>query len=357
MVESSRFVIDSLFSVYLETAMAQKFRPLHFGTLILAVCLSASWGMANAGNPPLQAPAEVAFPVSAKRILFLGDSITHAGHYVAWIETQLRLQGVEPLPEIINLGLGSETLSGLSEPDHPFPRPDVHERLDRALAKIKPDVVVACYGMNDGIYYPFGEERFQAYQAGVNRLIKKVHAAGAKLVLMTPPPFDPLPLRGKGKLKPAGEDKYAYFAMYENYDDVLARYGKWILKQMPRVEMVIDLHTPLAEFTAQKRKSNPKFTCTPDGIHPNLEGHRLLGKHDPSSLGYRIQRGTKSRIIKTGDQTHGSPPRCLAHGSRPSAAGREKRLALGGGIEESPGVRFRNPSARGKGHRRPSVPQ
>ena len=96
--------------------------------------------------------AEEAFPLKAKRILFLGDSITNSGQYVGYIETQLRLQGLNPMPEFINLGLPSETCSGLSEPDHPFPRPDVHERLDRALAKIKPDVVFACYGMNDGIY-------------------------------------------------------------------------------------------------------------------------------------------------------------------------------------------------------------
>ena len=94
---------------------------------------------------------------------------------------------------MVGIGLSSETCSGLSEPDHPFPRPDVHERLDRALAKVRPDVVVACYGMNDGIYYPFGEDRFKAYQNGVNRLIEKVHATGAKLILLAPPPFDPVP--------------------------------------------------------------------------------------------------------------------------------------------------------------------
>lgn len=221
--------------------------------------------------------AEQPFPLNAKRILFLGDSITHAGHYVTWIETQLRLQGLDPLPEIINIGLGSETCSGLSEPDHPFPRPDVHERLDRALEKIKSDVVVSCYGMNDGIYHPFSDERFQAYQDGVNRLIEKVRAAGAKLILMTPPPFDPVPLRGKGKLKPAGEEKYAYSAMYENYDDVLARYAQWILTCKDRVEMVIDLHRPFTAHLAEKRKSDPNFSLTPDGIHPNLEGHRILG--------------------------------------------------------------------------------
>ena len=32
--------------------------------------------------------------------------------------------------DIVNLGLGSETVSGLSEPDHPYPRPDLHERID-----------------------------------------------------------------------------------------------------------------------------------------------------------------------------------------------------------------------------------
>jgi lysophospholipase L1-like esterase len=146
--------------------------------------------------------AEDAFPVKAKRILFLGDSITAAGGFVNMIELQLRLHGVDPMPELLNVGLPSETCTGLSEPDHPFPRPDVHERLDRALAAVKPDVVVACYGMNDGIYYPFSEERFQKYQEGINRLIEKVHASGAKLVLMTPPPFDAMPLKAAGKLLP-----------------------------------------------------------------------------------------------------------------------------------------------------------
>ena len=114
------------------------------------------------------AAADDSFPLTAQRILFLGDSITNSGYYVADIETQLRIQGVDPMPELVNIGLPSETCTGLSEPDHPFPRPDVHERLDRALAKVKPDVVVACYGMNDGIYYPFSNERFKAYQDGIN---------------------------------------------------------------------------------------------------------------------------------------------------------------------------------------------
>lgn len=241
--------------------------------LILGVALT--WAILGCAHCSLAAETPP-FLKSAKQILFLGDSITHAGHYISQLEAQIRLRNSGQAPEMINLGLPSETCSGLSEPDHPFPRPDVHERLDRALAKVKPDVVVACYGMNDGIYYPFDETRFAAYQAGINGLIKKVHATGAKLVLVTPPAFDPLPLRKQGKLRPEGAEKYAWFAIYENYDDVMKGYAAWIMKQGDRVAMVIDVHTPVNEYVAQQRKTNAGFTLSGDGVHINAQGHRIL---------------------------------------------------------------------------------
>lgn len=219
-----------------------------------------------------------AFPLKAKRILFLGDSITAAGEFVNMIEMQLRLQSVDPMPELVNAGLPSEGCTGLSEPDHPFSRPDVHERLDRALAAVKPDVVVACYGMNDGIYYPFSEDRFLKYQDGINRLIEKVHAAGAKLILMTPPPFDPLQLKAEGKLLPEGSEKFAWFAAYEGYDHVIRKYGTWILEQKDRVEMVIDLHSPITAYWEHQRKQDPTFTVAPDGVHCNSAGHQTMAE-------------------------------------------------------------------------------
>ena len=223
--------------------------------------------------------AEDFSPLKAKRILFLGDSITHAGGYISIIEARLIANGIESRPELINLGLPSETCSGLSEPDHPFPRPDVHERLDRALAAAKADLVVACYGMNDGIYYPFSEERFAAYQAGMNKLIAKVKATGAQLILMTPPPFDPVPLKKKdGALRPLGADKYAWFSVYEDYDDVITKYGQWVLTLKPQVEMVLDLHAPLTKQVNETRLTNPDYTLVPDGVHPNAEGHRILAR-------------------------------------------------------------------------------
>src|SRR4028119_637531 len=69
-----------------------------------------------------------------KRILFLGNSITWAGNYVNDIEAYLRVQYPKRQLEFINVGLSSETVSGLSEQGHAdgsFPRPDLHERLAR----------------------------------------------------------------------------------------------------------------------------------------------------------------------------------------------------------------------------------
>jgi lysophospholipase L1-like esterase len=98
-----------------------------------------------------------------RRVIVLGDSITYSGQYIEYLEAYLRVHDPEVRCEFLNLGLPSETVSGLSEPGHAggeFPRPDLRERLDRVLKRTKPDLIVACYGMNDGIYHPFGEGRF-----------------------------------------------------------------------------------------------------------------------------------------------------------------------------------------------------
>src|SRR5258707_6909583 len=135
-----------------------------------------------------------------RRVVFLGDSNTYAGQYVEFLEAYLRANDPALRTSFLNLGLPSETVSGLTEPGHAggkFPRPDLHERLDRVLEKTKPDLIVVCYGMNDGIYLPPAPERLQKYQAGIQRLREKVAAAGAQIVHLTPPVFDPVPLGQK----------------------------------------------------------------------------------------------------------------------------------------------------------------
>lgn len=246
----------------------------------------------------VNAQDQPAFPLKSKRVVFLGDSITHAGGFIVYLEAELIARGLEPRPEMINLGLPSETCSGLSEPIHPFPRPNVHERLDRALARTKPDVVVVCYGMNDGIYYPFGEQRFDRYQAGIKKIEKKVHAARAKLVLMTPTVFDPSPQKPNKNLMSLGQKEYSWKAPYKDYDkDVLQKYGEWILSRKGKAEMIVNLRKPLIAALKEKRAKDPKFEMAGDGVHINEDGHRMVAKALANAWGLTGELRAKKELV------------------------------------------------------------
>ena len=73
--------------------------------------------------------AELPF-ADGERVLFLGDSITQDGRYVALVEAYLWATYPQLHLDIVNAGLSSETVSGMTEPIHPYPRPNVNERLD-----------------------------------------------------------------------------------------------------------------------------------------------------------------------------------------------------------------------------------
>lgn len=226
------------------------------------------------------APASADGPTplaGVQRVVFLGDSITYAGQSIEYLEAFLRVRDPSLRCEFLNLGLPSETVSGLTEPGHAggaFPRPDLHERLDRVLEKTRPDLVVACYGMNDGIYYPFSAERFQKYREGIHRLRDRVEAAGARLLLVTPPVFDPLPIQAN--TLPAGLSEYRQ--PYEGYDEVLNLYAAWLLAHRGIGWEVVDAHGPLVRYLARKREHDPDFRLAKDGVHINADGHWLISR-------------------------------------------------------------------------------
>lgn len=219
----------------------------------------------------------IAAPPAQKRLLFLGDSITYGGTYVQILEAALIAAHPETSWEVLNLGLSSETVSGLSEEGHAggkFPRPDLHERLDRVLTAVKPELVIACYGMNDGIYHPLNEARTSAYREGMMKLRAKVEAAGADLIHLTPPVFDPLPIAER--VLPAG--LAAYPKPYAGYDEVLADYAGWLLEQRSAGWQVLDVHGAMSAALASRRSSDPGYSYARDGIHPNTEGHRVMAQ-------------------------------------------------------------------------------
>ena len=220
-------------------------------------------------------PARLA---GVQRIVFLGDSITYAGGYVDYIEAVVRTRGPGWRGEMLDLGLPSETVSGLSEPGHAggkFPRPVLRERLDRVLAQTQPDLVIACYGINDGIYFPYSDERFAKFQAGLEHLRARAAAAHASVMLVTPPVFDPRPIPDKIRPAELAADPKKMFA---GYNGVLDRYSAWLIAQRADGWVVIDAHGPMNAALATRRQAEPDFTFAKDGVHPTASGHALIAQ-------------------------------------------------------------------------------
>lgn len=226
----------------------------------------------------LPAPAQNAEALAGKRVVFLGDSNTQAGGYVGFTAYYLDKLYPKANFDIIGLGLASETLSGLSEDGHAggkFPRPCLFERLGRVLEKAKPEIVFACYGMNDGIYLPPDKERTAAFQKGVTKLIEQCKEAGVKHVyLITPPIYD---------FAPKGD---AF-----NYDAVLTEYAKWqAALKVPGVT-VIDLHTAMRK--AREARTEP---FSKDKVHFGDDGHLLVARTVLEALGAKVPKDTVAEV-------------------------------------------------------------
>lgn len=222
-----------------------------------------------------KAQTKAPFPKEVKRILFLGNSITYTGRFITDMEAYFITHYPEQHYEFINVGLPSETVSGLSEPGHAgggFPRPDLHERLDRVLTLVKPDLVFACYGMNDGIYLPFDAARFGAFRAGIKWLHTELEKSGVKKIIhLTPPVHDDKDLGTKG------------------YNLVLDTYTDWLLSQRDSLNWeVADIHTPMTLYLETKRQTQSDFKLAHDGVHPGDLGHWLMARATLEYLGEKV---------------------------------------------------------------------
>ncbi len=217
------------------------------------------------------------FPwADGQRVVFLGDSITQAGHYIEDLEAYLYTRFPDRKYDILNLGLSAETASGLNEPGIGQPRPEILERLDRILQRTRPNLVFVCYGMNDGIYHPPDPERLRAYQSGMNQVIDRIQRDGADCTVLTPPPFDPRPILDR--VRPIGARGYSYHTPFSAYDTVLNSFSDWLVSKRSVGWSVIDLHGALNRAVDTIVLTNPGFTISPDGVHPDASGHWLMAQ-------------------------------------------------------------------------------
>ena len=213
------------------------------------------------------------------KIAFFGDSITQEGRYITAMSDYFNRHMSEKGLELINLGLSGETISGLSE-NPAEPRPCVFDRANKLMKENKPDWIIVCYGMNDGGFSPFSEDRLDAYKKGIYSMIELAKAHNAGVILVTPTPFDAYSSRVVVNRIPVSADNDFFDGQhpYEGYNDVLKKYRDWILSiDDEYVHMVVDIYTPLSDFIKDERKKDASYTYG-DGVHPYMAGHCVIAR-------------------------------------------------------------------------------
>jgi len=271
-----------------------------FQALVLALLSTGQLSLcAAAGGAALPAKA-AALLQGVHRIVFLGDSITQGGEYVADFDCWLVAHGVQA--EVLNLGLGSETASDLTPEEnaghlkaHGFGRPFISERLERALTATKPDLLFACYGMNDGGSLPPDETGTKRFADAVTHLRDAALKAGVKRVVICTPPVQD----AKGN------------ASKKFHDENLARYTTWLLTKRADGWDVVDIHTPMRQALDAGRAKDPAFEFAKDGVHPGRAGHWLMAREIlTQSLGAKLDGVTTAEDLFP---AHGAEIRKLAH--------------------------------------------
>ncbi|QDU73678.1 GDSL-like Lipase/Acylhydrolase [Bremerella volcania] len=247
--------------------------------LMLFITAETSAAEPNTQQPEGSSPDGITGKdLAGKRVVFLGDSITQAGGYISFIDYYLEKLYPEQNFDVYGLGLASETLSGLSEDNHAggaFPRPCLFERLGRLLERAKPEVVFACYGINDGIYQPLDPDRFSAFQNGVKKLIEQCQAAGVEQIfLVTPPIYDTITRPGEF-----------------NYDSVMTRYAAWEMSLDEPAVHVIDLHSAM-----RKARDARTEVFSKDRVHPGGEGHLFMAQAILAGLNVPVPKESLATI-------------------------------------------------------------
>jgi lysophospholipase L1-like esterase len=233
-------------------------RRAPFCSLLLSVVMAAF--TAHAAAPP-------AVLKDVSRIVVLGDSITQAGDYVTDLECWFAAQKI-PV-EVISLGLGSETVSDLTSEEnhdhlkrHGFARPFISERMGRVVENTKPDLLIACYGMNDGSSLPPDESGTKRFGDACTALRDAVMKGGARRVVFCSPPV-------QDSRKPG---------VIGGHDENLGRYTQWLLGKRTEGWDVVDIHTPMRAALEAGRAKDPAFLLAPDGVHPGREGHWIMAR-------------------------------------------------------------------------------
>ncbi|MBX3239649.1 MAG: SGNH/GDSL hydrolase family protein [Chitinophagaceae bacterium] len=191
-----------------------------------------------------------------KKVVFFGDSITQAGvgpaGYITVLQQMLAQAGKDKEFELTGAGIGGNKVY------------DLYLRLEDDVLSKKPNLVFIYIGIND-VWHKRSHgtgtdaDKFERFY---NRLIDKIQAAGAQVIICTPTVI--------------GEKK----DNVNELDGDLNKYAE-IIRGIAKAKNVglIDLRKSTVDYISKNNPENKASgILTTDGVHMNEAGNRFLAE-------------------------------------------------------------------------------
>jgi len=200
-------------------------------------------------------------------IAFFGDSITQGGArpggYCKLIAGAIEKQRPELGVKIVYAGISGHKV------------PNLQSRLDRDVLSKKPTIVFIYIGINDVWHSTSGRGTPKnEFEAGLRDLIKKITAAGAKVVLCTP-----------STIGEKTDGSNPLDAMLEEYATISRKVAK---------DTGVTLCDLRVAFLDHLKKHNPdnkdRGILTGDGVHLNADGNQFVADQAAQAIAAELKK-------------------------------------------------------------------
>ncbi len=185
------------------------------------------------------------------RVVFLGDSITEQYQYSNDLELYLTTRFPDWDMFFLNAGIGGDTANGGAG------------RFQKHVLDEKPTAVTIDFGMNDGGYKGFDENRNKTYVQKTQEMLDAAKKAGVRVALISPNAVDP---RRNPGLKTYFETQKQFYAPLK---EIAEKNDVPFVDQYAVTRRILE---KMAEDDPEAKKVNP----FPDGVHTSSSGGLLM---------------------------------------------------------------------------------
>lgn len=209
----------------------------------------------------LQAQITIPRFEEGERVVFVGNSITHGGHYHSFIWLYYMTRFPDKPITIMNAGIGGESAW------------DMKDRLDYDVFNRKPTYVTLTFGMNDTGYDIYmkddakelSEQRIakslESYREIEERLLAKNKI---KKVLIGGSPYDET-------------SRFNNFILHNKNNAILKIIDAQRTSAKKNGWGFVDFNQPMREISRKEQEADSTFTfCRIDRIHPDNDGQMVM---------------------------------------------------------------------------------